>query len=65
MNNSFLIFTPYVVTAPGTFLFLNATNVGAIDWGCSSATHSLETALGMPAGSSGTLDPKYAPSQCR
>jgi type IV pilus assembly protein PilA len=65
LNLKALVFTPYVVKDGGVFVFLNATDTGAIDWGCSSATHTLATALGMPAGTSGTLPAKYAPSQCR
>ena len=65
LNNKTLVFTPYVVTGPGTFVLLNAANVGAIDWGCSSATQALTIALGMPPGTIGTLPAKYAPSQCR
>jgi len=65
LNGNTLVFTPYVVTGVGTFAFLNPANVGAIDWGCSSTTQSLTIALGMPAGTVGTLPAKYAPSQCR
>ena len=65
LNGTNLVFTPYVVTGVGTFSLLNATNTGAIDWGCSSATQTLMIGLGMPAGTIGTLPAKYAPSQCR
>ena len=65
LNGTNIVFTPYVVTGVGTFAFLNPAGVGAIDWGCSSATQSLTTALGMPGATPGTLPAKYAPSQCR
>jgi type IV pilus assembly protein PilA len=64
-----LVFTPYVAVGaaggPTTFTALGPGVVGAIDWSCASRTQTQSTSQGMPAGTLGTLLPKYAPSACR
>jgi type IV pilus assembly protein PilA len=44
---------------------LAAGNTGAVDWACRSTGVVAATAGGMGAAAAGTLNPKYAPSQCR
>jgi type IV pilus assembly protein PilA len=41
------------------------TSVGAIDWACASITNATATARGLLNANLGTLDAKYAPSECR
>ena len=38
---------------------------GALDWGCSSATHATADASNITIATAGTLQAKYAPAQCR
>ena len=38
---------------------------GALDWGCSSATHATADASNIAIATPGTLQAKYAPAQCR
>jgi type IV pilus assembly protein PilA len=55
--------------ASGTSLTLDAAiaagQTGALDWACSSATQSVATTNGMSGVTTGTLQAKYAPSNCR
>ncbi|HKQ15421.1 MAG TPA: pilin [Steroidobacteraceae bacterium] len=59
LNGNTLTFTPSVNGAA-----LAATSVGAIDWGCGSATTATATGRSLPV-TAGTLPAKYAPSECR
>jgi type IV pilus assembly protein PilA len=69
LDGNQLVWTPYVAAGAAggatTFVALGPGVVGAIDWGCASQTQTQSTGQGMPAGTVGTLLPKYAPSQCR
>ena len=44
---------------------LAAGKSGAIDWGCSSATHALADIRGITVLTVGTLQAKFAPNECR
>lgn len=63
-----LTFTPYVNTGAGNSQLAAAlaTGVtGALDWSCSSATNQTGINRGLPAVVTGTLEPKFAPAECR
>lgn len=67
-----LFLKPYVRSKkagdPGVALdaALASGETGAIDWGCSSATHSAATDAKLETGlSTGTLEAKFAPAACR
>jgi len=55
--------------AAGTSLALDtaiaAGQTGALDWACASVTQSTATTNGMIGTTAGTLQAKYAPSNCR
>lgn len=55
-----LVLSPNVQNAP-----ITATALGAIDWGCASATNVTGTNRGLTGLSPGTLPAKYAPAECR
>jgi type IV pilus assembly protein PilA len=55
-----LVLTPNVANAA-----LAADSSGPIDWACASNTHAVATALGLGAVTAGTMDPKFAPANCR
>ena len=59
-----LLLTPYVRDTAGTAQALAAGLAGNLDWACSSATSIAATTKGMTP-NSGTLNPKYAPAECR
>ncbi len=44
---------------------LTSGQAGQIDWACSSAQSSTAASEGMTVTATGTLPPKYAPSQCK
>jgi len=44
---------------------LAAGTTGALDWGCACATNVVSTARGLPPLVAGTLQAKFAPSECR
>lgn len=60
LNNQTLVLSPNVQ---------NATPVsgvtGAIDWACASQTNNVATVRGLANRAVGTLEAKYAPSECR
>jgi type IV pilus assembly protein PilA len=60
LNAKYVTLSPNVQNATPT-----TTSVGAVDWACASATDSTATARGLGNKIIGTLDPKYAPSECR
>ena len=69
-SGSSLVFTPYIQTGVGTPVqlataLMESGVTGAIDWGCASSTNVLGTQRNLPALTPGTLQPKYAPSECR
>lgn len=63
-----LVYTPYI-QAGGAPVQLGAAYAagvtGSLDWGCASATNAVSTARGLPALTLGSLQAKYAPSECR
>lgn len=68
--NATLVFSPYRLVAgvPRVLaVAVNATNAPnrrLTTWSCGSSTNVVSTARGEPA-STGTLDTKYAPGECR
>lgn len=46
-------------------LALAADQRGSIDWACTSSTNITATARGMGTAATGTLQSRYAPSECR
>lgn len=69
--NSSLVYTPYRLVAGVPRLLsvaLAAPNANAMrmtSWGCASRTNLVSAAKGLPAITAGTLNPKYAPGECR
>ena len=60
LNNSTLVLSPNVLgVAPA------ATSVGAIDWACTSQTAATASSRDLANRTLGTLNPKYAPAECR
>ncbi|WP_446892473.1 pilin [Acinetobacter sp. NS4_7] len=69
-NENTLTLTPWVRDgAAGAGQSLQAAqaagSTGTIDWGCSSATNVKATADGITIATPGTVQEKYAPSECR
>ena len=60
LNGRTLAFSPNVQKVTPV-----ATSQGAIDWACASATNATATARGLGNKVLGTLEAKYAPSECR
>jgi type IV pilus assembly protein PilA len=61
LNNDTLVFVPSVANAT-----ITNNSVGAIDWACVSTSNATATARNLPRGNAvGTLQAKYAPSECR
>ena len=65
-----LVLAPYVRTlAAGASITLVAAQAagttGAIDWACASTTQVTATNDNMAGVTAGSLDPKYAPANCR
>jgi type IV pilus assembly protein PilA len=60
LNAKTLVLSPNVGSATPL-----ATSAGAIDWACASITNATATARGLLNRGVGTLDAKYAPSECR
>jgi type IV pilus assembly protein PilA len=58
-----LVLSPFIAGVPlGTAIGLSTT--GPVDWGCQSFSNTTSTSHGL-VGTAGTLDTKYAPSECR
>lgn len=64
-----IIVSPFIKPNGGTPLTLaaalTANTTGAFDWACTSAARAVATAGGMAAAGLGSLNVKYAPSNCR
>ena len=63
-----LVLSPYVqsqATAETLAAALAAGRTGSVDWACGSATTATSTAQGLAGAAAGTVQAKYAPSQCR
>ena len=60
LNGKTIVFSPNVQKAIPA-----STSQGAIDWACGSLTVANATARGFANKGVGTLDAKYAPSECR
>jgi type IV pilus assembly protein PilA len=52
--------TPYVNKVP-----LATALTGAIDWACASTTQTTANGLGLAGAAPGTVNPRYAPTQCK
>lgn len=61
--------SPYVRTGAATAITLAAAqlalSVGPVVWACTSATGTTAAGLGMAGAAAGTLQAKFAPTQCR
>ena len=63
-----IILSPYVhsgATPQTLAAALAAGATGSVDWACASATNATATAQGLTGAAKGTVQAKYAPSQCR
>ncbi|USE83513.1 pilin [Acinetobacter tibetensis] len=64
-----LVLSPYVQTGaaavPTLAAALAAGQTGNVDWACVSKTDATADAQGLKGATKGTLQAKYAPSQCR
>jgi type IV pilus assembly protein PilA len=60
VNGQTLLFSPNVQGATPT-----AASQGAIDWACASLTNMSAQSRGLGNRTTGTLEPKYAPFECR
>jgi type IV pilus assembly protein PilA len=64
-----LTLTPYLVAAVGGAVALAAAPAGAtgsVDWACASTTSVTATNRGLPAPAVlGTLNPRFAPAECK
>ena len=65
VNTKTLTLTPNVAIGGGAFAPIGPAVAGPIDWACGSLTATTATARGMTVAAGGSLDPKYAPSECR
>lgn len=67
-SSSTLVYIPYIQPGGTPVQLADAFNsaiTGPIDWGCASSTNTLAINRNFPAIKMGTLEPKYAPSECR
>jgi len=65
--SSTLVLSPYL-NAAGTVTKLAAAASGAtgsIDWACSSTTSTQATNRGLTGATAGTLNPRFAPAECK
>jgi type IV pilus assembly protein PilA len=58
--NKTLVLTPNIQRAA-----LSPGAVGAVDWGCSTMTATTATNRGLAVVTMGTLEPRFAPAECR
>jgi len=69
--SSTLVFSPYLVSTVGAtktvakLAAAAAGSTGSIDWACSSTTSVTATNRGLTGATAGTLDPRFAPSECK
>src|SRR5205085_2981388 len=64
---STLVLTPFL-NANGTITTLAAAAAGAtgaVDWACSSTKNATATARGLIGATAGTIDPRFAPAECK
>lgn len=67
-NENTIVLSPYVFTGdtPVTLnAALTAGNTGSVDWACASAGNATAEAQGLTGAATGSVQAKYAPSQCR
>ena len=65
--NSTLVYSPYL-NASGTITKLAAAASGAtgsVDWACSSTLNVAATNRGLLTPTAGTLNPRFAPAECK
>jgi type IV pilus assembly protein PilA len=60
LNAKYITLSPNVQNATPT-----TTSVGAVDWACASASNATAVDRGLGNRITGTLEAKYAPSECR
>ena len=65
--NSTLALTPYLNTgaAVSTLAAAPAGATGSVDWACASATNVTATNRGLLAPTAGSLNPRFAPAECK
>ncbi|MBS0443966.1 MAG: pilin [Proteobacteria bacterium] len=66
--NSALVLTPYLAVAGAAPVQLAAAPAGAtgsVDWACASQTRAAATNRGLAGATLGTLDPRFAPAECK
>jgi len=64
---STLVLTPYL-NANGTITTLSTAATGAtgaVDWACASTTSVAATNRGLTGATAGTLNPRFAPAECK
>jgi type IV pilus assembly protein PilA len=59
LNGTTLVYTPSVSGA-----LITAASYGNVDWSCASLANTTAAARALPY-ANGTLDPRYAPAECR
>ncbi|MGH8085539.1 MAG: pilin [Lysobacter sp.] len=64
LDQQTLTFTPNVKDE-GAYVVLGDNATGSVDWGCSSLTNVTATDRAFAGLVAGTLEGKYAPSECR
>ncbi len=63
-----IVLSPYVQSQAAAETLASALangRTGSVDWACGSATTATSTAQGLLGAAAGTVQAKYAPSQCR
>jgi type IV pilus assembly protein PilA len=65
--NSTLILSPYLNTgaAVTTLAAAPAGATGTVDWACASTTSGTATTRGLTGATAGTLQPRFAPGECK
>lgn len=64
LDNQYLVLSPNIASGSGGSV-PTPDSIGSIDWACTSATQINAEARDLANRTSGTLDPKYVPSECR
>jgi type IV pilus assembly protein PilA len=62
-----LVLTPYLNTGAAitTLAAAPAGATGSVDWACSSTTNVAATNRGLAGATAGTLNPRFAPAECK
>ncbi len=65
INSKTLLLSPFIRDSAGVAYPLAPGLSGNIDWACTSESRTTATARGMGAAALGTLQARYAPSECK